>query len=95
MAAALHDLPLIEHDNLVAEPAGGKAVADIHRRTVPNHTVETRVHFVFRHRIERCRRFVEHEERRVFIECPGQGNLLRFPAGDFYPVLLKSLYRQV
>ena len=89
--AGLGDLALVEHQNFVAEAAGGQPVADIDGSPSAGDLVELPIDLVFRHRVERGGRLVEHDERRVFIKRPREGDLLCLAAGDLHARLVEVL----
>lgn len=55
MRAVLDDLPLVEHQNFVAEAAGGQPVTDLDKGASAGDMTEAAVHLVLRHRIRRRR----------------------------------------
>ena len=87
--ALLDDLSGVEHNDLVAELAGGEPVRNVDRRLVAHHVVELFVDLRLGDRVERGGRLVENEEGRVFIERAGDGDLLPLAAGDLDAVLVK------
>ena len=90
-AALLDNLPVVEHGNVVAEPAGGKPVADVHRRLVSHNLVEVLVHLHLRHRIQGGGGLIQHHEGGVFVQSPGQSDFLGFPAGHLHAAFVKFL----
>lgn len=52
MAALLHNLTAVKHGDLIAEPAGGKPVADINGGFVPDDLIKVGVNLRFRHRVK-------------------------------------------
>lgn len=55
MRAVLGDLSLVEHQNFVAEAAGGQPVTDLDRGASAGDVTEAAVHLILRHRIQRRR----------------------------------------
>src|SRR5438309_8240469 len=80
MGAALDDLPLVEHDDLVGFDDGRKPVGDHDRRPAFGDLVERFLDGLLSAAVERAGRFVEHEDRRV----------LEQRAGDRDPLLLAA-----
>ncbi len=55
----------------------------IHRRLCSRKLIKVGINFIFRQRVKRRRRFVQHNERRFLINGSCDGNFLRFTAGNF------------
>ena len=49
--AALNHLPLVKHEDILAETAGGKTVGNIDRSLVSDHLVKSGIHFALRLRV--------------------------------------------
>ena len=64
MGAALDDLALVEHDDLVGVDDGREPVRDHQRRAVAARRVERVLDFLLGVAVERRGRFVEHQDRR-------------------------------
>ena len=83
VGAFLDNLPVVKDHDLVAEPAGGQAVADVDGGFVPGNGVEAAVDLVFGHRVQGGGRLIQDQEGRILVQCSGQGDFLGFAAGDF------------
>ena len=94
MSAGLNDPAGVKHRDLVAEPAGSQAVADIDGGLVPGDGIEMAVDLILGDRIQRRRRLVQNDEGRVLIEGAGQSNLLGLAAGDLHAVLVIVLVKR-
>ena len=85
----LDDLPGAEHNDLVAEFAGGEPVRNVNGGLAAHHVVEPLVDLRLGDRVERGGRLVENEERRVLIKRTGNGDLLPLAAGDLDALVVK------
>src|SRR5262249_33979722 len=70
-APALDDAAGLEHQNAGRVANGGEAMRDHESGTALHDLVKCGLHLGLRERIERARRFVENEDRRVLEECAG------------------------
>ena len=95
MGAELHELSLLKHGDLVAEPAGREPVGDVERALLIHHGAEARVHLRFGDGVEGGGRLVEDDERGVLVERAGDGELLRLAAGEIHTALLHLVERLV
>ena len=93
--ARLHNLTLIKHRDLIAELAGGEAVADVYRRLIACDFIELFLNLGLGDGIERSGRLIQADKGRVLIQRAGNGNLLRLAARNLHAILPRSLYRQV
>ena len=84
VGSLLDDPTFVKNGNLITELAGGQPVADIHGCPILHHTAEAGLARGFANGIQGGSGLVQHDNRRPFIQCPGQRNLLRFAAGDFH-----------
>ena len=80
---------LMEHGNFITELAGRQAMTDIDSRLVTGDVVELRVNLRFGNGIQGGSGFVQDDKRRIFVQCTGNGDLLRFTAGDFDTIFTK------
>ena len=80
MRSALDNLPVIEYDDFIAELAAAHAVRDEDGSFIFDQLIEVFIDFRFRQRIQRRGGFVQNDDRRVFIQCPCNRRLLRFPS---------------
>ena len=85
----LDDLPGAEHNDLVAEFAGGEPVRNVNGGLAAHHVVEPLVDLRLGDGVERGGRLVENEERRVLIKRTGDGDLLPLAAGDLDALVVK------
>ena len=91
MGALLDDGTLMENGDLVAEFAGGEAVADVDGGLVAGDVVELRVDLGFCDGVQCGGGLIQDNERCILVQCPGNGDLLRLAAGDGDAVLARSL----
>ena len=66
-------------------------MADVDGGLVARNLVKLGVDLRLGNRVERGCRLVEDDERRVFVQCPGDGNLLRLAAGNLHALVGKIL----
>ncbi len=85
MRSVFHQLPLVEYGNFVAETAGSQAVRDKNRDMLAGNIFRTGIDFVLPNGIQRGGRFIQHEKRRILIQCAGQRDELGFAAGEPMP----------
>ena len=69
-------------------------MGDIDRRAVADEAVEAGVDIVLGNRVQRRGGLIEHHDRRGLVERPGQGDLLRLPAGGLHPTLVHLVERR-
>ena len=74
MAAPLDNQTVIKNDDFIAEPAGGKAVADVNSGFLPYNLIEFAVNLCLGNRVESRGWLVENDKRSIFIKCPGESN---------------------
>ncbi len=91
MRPVLDDPAAVKHEDFIAETAGRQPVADINRRFAGSHFAEFPIRFIFGDGVERSRRLIEHDERRMRIKRARQRNFLRFAAGNLNAVPVKVL----
>ena len=74
----------MEDRDLIAELAGGKAVADINRGFVSHNVVKLTVDLRLRYGIQGRSGLVQHKNRRFLIKSPCHPKLLLFAAGEIH-----------
>ena len=89
--ALLNDRTLVEYGDLVAELTRGQTVGDIDCGFVACDLVKLSVNLRFGNRVESCRRLVEDNERSIFVERTGNGDLLCFTTGNVNAVIRQIL----
>jgi len=67
MTALLHDSTVIKNCDFVAEPAGGKSVADVNCGLVSDNLIEIRVNFSFRNRVKSGGRLIQYDKRCILV----------------------------
>ena len=91
VAAALHqfvvrpgldDASVVEHQNARRIAHGGEPVGDDEGGAAFHHLIERLRDARLGYRIERARRFVENQDRRVFEQRAGDGEALALAAGE-------------
>ncbi len=87
MAAALDDLAVIQHQDFVGIHHRGKPVRDDQRGAVPGDLAQRALDFAFGAGVQRGRRFVQQQDRRVLQDGAGDGDALLLAAGKFQPAL--------
>ena len=87
MAAALDDLPLVDHHQAVHARDGGQAVGDGDHRLALHQGVEALLDRRLDLRVQRRGGFVQHQDRRVLEQHPGDGDALALAAGQLDPAL--------
>ena len=87
MVSLLDHLTVAEHGDFVAEPAGRQPVADVDGRAVAGNGVELLVNLRLGDGVKGSGGFVQNDEGRVLVKCPGNGDLLRLAAGNLHAVL--------
>ena len=93
MVAPLHDAPLVEHQNFIAEAAGSQPVADVKRRFAPGNFAEAAIDLIFGNWIQGRGGFVQHHEGRTLVKGSGQSNFLGLAAGNFYALRIEILIK--
>ena len=93
MGSLLDHLTVAEHGNFVAEPAGRQPVADVDGRAVAGNGVELLVDLRLGNGVKGSGGFVQNDEGRILVKCPGNGDLLRLAAGNLHAVLGKILVK--
>ena len=68
-------------------------MGDVDRRFIAYQAVEFGIDFIFCDRVERGRRLIKHNKRRVFIQRPGKGEFLRLTAGNLHAGFLHILVK--
>ena len=69
---------------MVTKARRGQAVRNVNRRFLADHAIKTLVHMILRQCIKCGSWFVEHNNRRIFVQCPGKRKLLALAAGKSY-----------
>ena len=87
----MDDLTVIKYGDLVAETAGGQAVADIDCGLITDYFIKLGVDLCFGNVIKSSGGLVENNKWRVLIECASKGNLLSFTARYVYAFIVKGL----
>ena len=82
MGAGLDDAPLVHHHQPVEHGDGRQAVGDGDDRAPLHEAVELLLDRRLDLRIERAGRLVEHQDRRVLEDQPGDGDALALAAGE-------------
>ena len=82
MPARLDDAAVVEHDDLVGVADGREPVRDRDRRPSLGEPVERLLHEPLGLGVERARRLVEHEDRRVAQDRPRDRDPLLLAAGE-------------
>lgn len=93
MAALLYNMPFMKDKDFVAETAGRKPVTDINSRPVPYNLIKSCINLILRHRVERRGGLIQNDKRRIVIQAPGNGNLLRLSAGYLYALFFQILIK--
>ena len=89
MGALLDDLAVVEHGDLITELAGGQPVADINCSLIARDLVELCVDLRFSHRVQGGGRLIQHDERCILVQGPGNGDLLGLAARDGHAILVQ------
>ena len=87
MGAALDDLALVEHDDLVGADDGREPVRDHQRGAAARDALERVLDFLLGVAVERRGRLVEHQDRRRFQDRARDGDALLLAAGQFQAAL--------
>ena len=87
MGAALGDLALIEHDDLVGGDDGREPVRDDERGAVARHPLQRVLDFVLGVAVERRGRLVQHQDRRRLQHRARDRDALLLAAGQFQAAL--------
>ena len=82
MRPRLGDSTVLEHDDAVRVADRRKTVRNGENRTARHHPVQRLLHELFSHRIERARRFVENQDRRILENRPRDRHTLLLAAGE-------------
>ena len=85
MRAALHDLPLVEHENFIGMNNRRETVRDHECRAALGDEIEGGLNLAFGEGVERRRRLVEDKDRRRLQNGSGDRDTLFFAAGEFEP----------
>jgi hypothetical protein len=83
----IDDPGTIDHDHSVCPPGKLQAVSDEHGRTIPHDGLVPLDDLTLRHRIERCRGFIQNENRGIGQESPGHRDPLAFTRGNRQPAI--------
>ena len=81
-AAAFDDTAAVEHEDARGVPDRGKPVGDDEGGAAPHHLVERRRYLCLGGGIERARRLVEDQDRRIFQQRSRNGEPLALAAGE-------------
>ena len=88
MTSKLYQMTFMEDRNLFAEPAGGKPMGDIDCGLITDDALKTGIDLIFSHRVKRCGRLIQKDERGIFVHCAGDRNFLCLAAADFNAVFI-------
>jgi len=91
MRANLNDFALVEHGDLIAEAAGGQAVADIDCSLIAYDLVKLRIDFCFGNGVKRGSGLIQDDEGRILVERSGKRDFLRFTTGNIDAILVEVL----
>ena len=80
--AVADDAALREDEDALCDADRGETVGDDERRAPAGEVFEAILNFIFAFGIERGRRFVENQNRRVFQKGTGNSEALALPAGN-------------
>ena len=81
VGAFFHNRAVLDHDDAVKIADGAQTVRDDDRRAVFHKLVERLLNVSLTHAVQRARRFVQDQNRRVFEHGAGDRHALAFTAG--------------
>ena len=87
VGAALDDLAMVKHDDLVGADDGREPVRDHQRRAVAGNALERVLDFLFGMAVERGCRLIEHQNWRTLQDGAGDRDTLLFAAREFQSAL--------
>ena len=93
MCAALDNLPVADHEDLVRREDRAQPVGDQDARPLLDQRVDRRLDGRLGDGIQRARRLVEDQQRRVLQQRPGDGDPLLLTAGELQPAVAANVSR--
>src|SRR5262252_7667318 len=82
MAAAFDDASLLDYENLIGAPNGGKTMSNDKSRAAFHEIGEAALNHSFRLRVKRVGGFIENEDAWIGQDGPGDRNSLPLAAGE-------------
>ena len=90
MRAALHDAPVLHHDNKVRPAQRAQTMGDDERRAAGDRSVECLENLVLRLAVDGRRRIIQQQNRRFQQDGAGNREALALTAGEGVPALAQD-----